>query len=132
MVKDLLCDEFQEAVNRCLIRHRSILDVVSKLQEATARVNRAAVKSATTCGCIAIEATKPEIPPDISLEELPNYMGTHIDGTLCESCRETIEDELGKLWFYAAGLCNAFDLNMYDTLIKEHKKLTALGVFTMD
>ncbi|HEY8448864.1 MAG TPA: DUF1573 domain-containing protein, partial [Bacillota bacterium] len=104
-MKDLLCDEFQEAVSRCLVRHRSILDVVSKLQEATARVNRAVVKAATTCGCISIEASKPEIPPDISLEELRAYMTTHVAGTMCESCQETLEDEIGKLWFYTAGLC---------------------------
>lgn len=130
-MKDLLCDEFQDAVGRCLIRHRSILDIVSKLQEATARVNRAAIKSATTCGCITIEASKPQIPPDITLEELPNYIGTSVEGALCESCRETLEDELGKLWFYTAGLCNALELNMFDTLIKEYKKLSALGVFSM-
>src|SRR5690606_18729745 len=101
-------------------------------QEATARVNRAAVKAATSCGCIAIDASKPAIPPDISLDQLRAYMATHVEGQICESCKEALEDEIGKLWFYMAGFCNAFDLNLYDVLLKEHKKLFALGVFTMD
>lgn len=129
-MKDLLCDEFQVAVDECLLRHRSILDVVSKLHEAEARVCRAALKAATTCGCVAIEARKPEIPADATLQDLKRYMQTHLVGRLCEHCREVLEDEVGKLLFYLAALCNLLDLNLYDVLLKEHKKLQALGRFT--
>jgi len=31
-MKDLLCDQFQETVGEYLIRHRSILDIMAKLQ----------------------------------------------------------------------------------------------------
>jgi len=36
---------------------------------------------------------------------------------------------LGNNLFYLAALCNTFDLNLYDILLKEHKKLSALGVY---
>lgn len=129
-MKDLLCDEFQVAVDECLLRHRSILDVVSKLHEAEARVCRAALKAATSCGCVAIEARKPEIPEDATLEDLRRYMRTHLVGRLCEQCREVVEDEIGNLLFYLAALCNLLDVSLYDVLIKEHKRLRALGRFT--
>ena len=45
-----MCTEFQEAVSYCLIRHRSIIDVITKLQESNARVSRAIAKSITVCG----------------------------------------------------------------------------------
>lgn len=128
-MKDLLCDEFQQAVGRCLVRHRSILDVVAKLQEANARVTRAAFKASTSCGCIRITAEKPEIPSDISLDDLKKYMDTHLEGSLCEDCREALETEVGSQLFYLAGLLNLMDLNLFDILIKEHKKMSALGIF---
>lgn len=131
-MKDLLCDDFQNTVANSLVRHRSILDVVSKFQEASARVNRAVVKAVTNCGCVTIEASKPVIPPDITLQELRNYMPSHVEGTLCESCKDAIEDEIGKVWFYCAALSNIFDLNLYDILIKEHKRIAALGVYSLD
>ncbi|MBP1760903.1 MAG: hypothetical protein H6Q64_445, partial [Firmicutes bacterium] len=37
-MKDLICDEFQNTVDNLLIRHHSVLDVTSKLNEATCRV----------------------------------------------------------------------------------------------
>ncbi|MGE5675201.1 MAG: hypothetical protein ACM3XM_15235 [Mycobacterium leprae] len=128
-MKDLLCDQFQEAVGEYLIRHRSILDIMAKLQEANARVNRAVTKSVTTCGCIKIDAEKQQIPTDISLQEMKEHMQNHLSGQLCEHCREIIEAEVGNTLFYLAALTNAFDLNLYDIMLKEHKKLAALGVF---
>ncbi|MEX2356497.1 MAG: hypothetical protein WD535_05615 [Thermaerobacterales bacterium] len=128
-MKDLLSDEFQDAVGECLIRHRSILDIVSKFQETNARVNRAVLKAATSCGCVTINASKPEIPSDISLEQLRDHMKSHLEGELCESCREVLEDEIGKHLFFTTALANAFDLNLYDILLKEHKKLNTLGIF---
>ena len=128
-MKDLLCDQFQETVNEYLIRHRSVLDVLAKLQESNARTSRAVTKAVTTCGCIKIDAEKQQVPSDISLQEMKDHMHTHLDGQLCEHCREILEAELGNDLFYLAALCNLFDLNLYDILLKEQKKLTALGVF---
>lgn len=128
-MKDLLCDQFQETVGEYLIRHRSVLDVMAKLQEANARTNRAITKAVTTCGCIRIEAGKQQLPSDITLEQMKDHMQNHVAGTLCEHCREIIEAELGNSLFYMAAIANLFDLNLYDVMLKEHKKLAALGVF---
>ncbi|HAG45078.1 MAG TPA: DUF1573 domain-containing protein, partial [Clostridium sp.] len=57
-MKDLIFDEFQNSVDECLLRHKSILDIMSKLQESEARVNRALIKSVTSCGCLKVEAEK--------------------------------------------------------------------------
>jgi len=128
-MKDLLCDQFQVTVGECLVRHRSVLDIMAKLQEANARVNRAITKSVTSCGCISIVAEKQRVPTDVPLEQLKEHFQTHLSGKLCDHCREIIEAELGNSLFYLAALCNVFDLNLYDIILKEQKKLSALGIF---
>lgn len=128
-MKDLLCDEFQNTVSELLIRHQSILDVLTKSQEANARTNRAIVKAVTNCGCIKVNACKRDIPEEASLDDLRSLMENHLNGHLCESCKEIIEGELGRSLFYLAALCNTLDLNMYDIFIKEHKKLSTLRIF---
>ncbi len=128
-MKDLICDAFQNTVSEYLIRHQSVLDVLSKLQESCARVNRATVKAVTSCGCVSIEAKKKQIPPDASLLELKNYFESHLRGELCASCREIVETEIGKALFYLTALCNLLDLNLYDIFLKEHKKITTLRFF---
>lgn len=44
--------EIQGTAGKFLIRHKSILDATSKMQEYCARVNRAIAKAVTCCGCI--------------------------------------------------------------------------------
>jgi hypothetical protein len=113
------------------MRHHSILDVLSKLQEASSRTNRATVKSVTGCGCIQIDAKKKAIPPEASLLDLKSYFESHLQGKLCPSCREIIEGEIGKNLFYLTALCNLLDLNLYDIFLKEHQKCTTLRVFNL-
>lgn len=127
--KNLLLDQFQDVVGETLIRHKSILDIMSKFQEANARANRAIAKAVTTCGCVRIEASKQEIPADSSLYDLRQHMNDHVEGVMCDHCLETLEAELGRQMFYLAGLCNAFGLNLHDVVLKEHKRVSALGVF---
>ncbi|MDA8065156.1 MAG: DUF1573 domain-containing protein [Thermaerobacter sp.] len=128
-MKDLLCDEFQASVNECLVRHKSVLDTLTKFQEATSRVNRSIAKAVTNCGCIKINAGKQAPPENVSLTELRSYMENHLEGVLCESCEEAVEREMGRTLFYMAALCNLLDLNLYDVLLKESKRLSTLGVF---
>lgn len=131
-MKDLICDEFQNVVGDLLIRHHSILDILSKLSESSCRVNRAVTKTVTNCGCMKIEAEKIKIPDHIdSFEELKQYLDNHLRGNLCNNCSEVVIAELGKLLFYTAALCNALDVNLYDVFIKEYKKASTLGVFNM-
>ncbi|MHB9095406.1 MAG: nucleoside triphosphate pyrophosphohydrolase family protein [Eubacteriales bacterium] len=128
-MKDLLCDEFQNTVSELLIRHQSILDVLSKLQEASARINRAVTKAVTSCGCIKVNAEKRSVPNNISISELKGYIDSHLNGQLCPNCQEIVEAEIGRDLFYLAALCNHLDLNLYDIFIKEHKKLSTLRFF---
>lgn len=128
-MKDLICDQFQNTVGELLIRHQSILDVLSKSQEASSRVNRAVVKAVTSCGCVKINAEKKPLPADATFEDLKNFMNSHLDGSLCDNCKEIIEREIGRSLFYLAALCNHLDLNLYDAFVKEHKKLSTLRIF---
>jgi len=128
-MKDLLCDGFQETVDELLVRHRSILDVVSKLQESDARITRAVAKAVTSCGCVRIEADKQRVPSEVNFRDLRSYMSTHLSGKLCEHCQEILDTEIGNHLFYLAGLCNLLDLNLYDVLIKEQNRLLTLGAF---
>jgi hypothetical protein len=131
-MKDLICDEFQNTVSDLLIRHHSVIDILSKLSESTCRVNRAVIKSVTGCGCVSIQAEKIEIPDNLeSVAELKLCLDNHLRGNLCAHCNEIVMDEMGKLLFYAAALCNVLDINLYDVFIKEQKNSQALGVFNM-
>jgi hypothetical protein len=122
---------FQDAVSQYLLRHRSILDVQTKLAEATARVNRALAKSVTSCGCIAVAASKQTFPPDATLRDLGQFMSTHLSGALCARCREVVETEIGSTLFYLAALCSLLHLNLKDVLEKEYARVNALGVFNL-
>ena len=130
-MKDIIFDSFQNEVNESLLRHKSILDILTKYTESSARINRAVIKSVTNCGCMEINASKQIIPKDDdSLNNLSNCFKTHIDGCLCESCREVVERELGNNLFYLTSLCNTLDINLYDVLLKENDKINTLGKFS--
>lgn len=122
---------FQEAVSQYLIRHKSVLDVLTKLQEANARVNRSVVKAVTSCGCIQVDAARQQLPSDITYWEMKQYMETHVDGSMCEQCKEVLEAELGRNLFYLAALCDLFNFDFYDVIESERKRVTALGVFNL-
>ena len=130
-MKDIIFDSFQNEVSESLLRHKSILDVLTKYTESNSRVNRAVAKAVTTCGCIDINATKQTLPIDTnSLDSLSDALHTHLNGELCENCREIIERELGNNLFYLTSLCNILDISLYDVLIKENDKINTLGKFT--
>ena len=122
---------FQEGVTQYLSRHRSILDVQSKLTEAAARVTRAVAKSVTTCGCITVTAGKQTFPRTAEFRDLGQFMSTHLGGAMCGKCRETVETEIGMTLFYLAALCSLLHLNLRDVLAKEYDRVNALGVFNL-
>jgi len=130
-MKDLLYDNFQDSVGELLVRHKSILDVLTKYQESQSRVNRAVVKAVTSCGCIEINSKKQNYDNEVTLHELKNYMDTHLKGSLCSNCRDIIEKELGNNLFYIAALCNVIDISMYDVLLKEYEKMHTLGIYNL-
>ncbi|MDR7519813.1 MAG: DUF1573 domain-containing protein [Armatimonadota bacterium] len=120
---------FQSTVTEYLIRHRSILDVESKLAEATARVSRAIAKAVTTCGCISIHATRQRFPATVSLAEVRDLVQSHLEGKLCDRCREALETEIGMTLFYLAAVCSLFGMDLDAILEKEHARVATLGVF---
>lgn len=126
-----LTGQFQNTVRSLLIRHQSILDILSKGQEASARVNRAVVKSVTSCGCLAVEAHKKPIPENATVYDLKGLLDDNLQGKLCANCRETIQAELGKQLFYTAALANALDISLEDVVKGEMNKLSTLTIFNM-
>jgi len=130
-LKDIMVDEFQYTVQELLVRNKSIIDSITKFQDSNARVNRSIVKAVTQCGCIKINAGKQEFFEDQDFEDIRKAMETHLEGKLCENCREQIENEIGSNLFYLASICNTLDLNMYDVIIKEQERVKVLGQYNL-
>lgn len=126
---DMEMSEFQMLVDEVLTRNRSLIDVLSKMQDTNARANRAITKAVTQCGCISLTAQKQVIPEDIPAKERAHHSQTHVNGTLCPKCREAVEKELGGLMFYLASLCNVLDLSLFDITLREQQRLGTLGRF---
>ncbi|ADY54665.1 hypothetical protein Sgly_0298 [Syntrophobotulus glycolicus DSM 8271] len=124
-------NHFQSIVAAMLLQHQSVLDILSKGQETSSKVNRAVVKAVTTCGCISIHASKITIPENATLYDLKQLLNNHIQGSLCENCRDVIEAELGKELFYLTALINTLGLSLSDILEKETAKLNTLGIYNL-
>jgi hypothetical protein len=102
----------QHLVSQYLIRHRSILDVQSKLNESTApHLPRARQGSLHGLG------------------DLRGFLSTHLQGEPCERCREILEDEIGTTLFYLAVLCYVTGLDLDTAIRKERDRVSALGVY---
>lgn len=127
----LQCEDFQERVNDFLLRHQSILDILSKSTEANARVIRASTKAVTTCGCLKIRAEKKPLPQNASINDLKELFSSHLEGELCDNCRDVIMDEIGKNIFYLTALCNTLGIGLQEVLEKENNKIMTLGRFNM-
>lgn len=125
-----LCEDFQSIVSKVLVRHKSILDTMTKLDEYNARINRAVAKSVTSCGCISINAKKQDFGTD-SLENMVKNAKTHVEGEICIGCQDIIEEEIGSYLFYLASLCNSLGLNLQDILEKELDRIKTLGIYSL-
>ncbi len=114
------------------MRHRSIVDIMSKLQESVARTNRALTKAVTNCGCVSIKASRQTVPSDLSsFQEVREHMSSHLEGNMCEQCAEVLESEIGATLFYLTALCNVMDMNLQDVLSNEYKRISTLGYFNL-
>ena len=130
-MSELQCNDFQETVSNYLMLHQSILDLLSKSQEASSRVNRAITKSVTSCGCLKINAEKKPLPREANLSDLKNLFPSHLEGQLCDNCKEIIVHEMGKNLFYFTALCNTLGISLQDVLEQENDKVATLGRFNM-
>ncbi len=129
--QNISLNDFQKLGEDVLIRHKSILDIITKLDEYTARINRAVMKSVTSCGCIEIHATKQDYNNKESLSEMKDSMKSHIEGELCPTCKEIIEEEIGANLFYLAALCNTLNIDLSDALVEEYNNMKTLGIFSL-
>ncbi len=129
MHKEALVDRFQSLVDEVLIRHHSVVDVLSKLSESESRVHRAVAKSVTGCGCIKIEASRQTFPENSSWEGIHEQALSHVSGNLCPRDRQTVEQEIGQLLFYLTALANVLDISLYDVLVGKYNEASTLGRF---
>lgn len=128
-VQQVDCKAFQTSVEQHLIRHKSILDCLSKLQEASSRANRAITKAVTCCGCLEVRAKRQAVPEDIPISDIAKYMNTHLIGSPCPDCRDAIETELGRVLFYVAAIAATLGLDLEEIMEKEYRRTSTLGVF---
>ena len=123
---------FQNQVSQLLLRHRSVLDILSKINQTSAAVNRSVTKSVTDCGCISLQASRQpfdqiETLDMVAKEQIPN----HVSGDLCDHCKEYIESQLGKNLFYLTALCTQLGIGLEEVLQDEAKKCSTLGLFNL-
>ncbi len=130
-MKETKCEDFQKTVAQYTIRHKSLLDILSKIDEAASKVHRATIKSVTQCGCVTIEAKKHSWHQELNLLDLGQILDDHLSGKLCDDCQEIVESEIGKLLFYITALCNTLNLDLDEILTKENKKVLTLGRFNL-
>ncbi|WP_059048859.1 nucleoside triphosphate pyrophosphohydrolase family protein [Paenibacillus senegalimassiliensis] len=122
---------FQEQVSELLLRHRSLLDVLSKMGQTNAAAVRSVTKSVTECGCIELHATRQDFEPGLDLQQAKETIAKHVQGELCENCRDAIAGELGRNLFYMSALCNLLDIDMQEIMEQESQKCATLGLFNL-
>lgn len=66
---------------------------------------------------------------DASYSQLKKYMSNHVQGELCDICKEKVEHELASNFFYLTALCNVFNINIEDMLSNYNEQLKALGKY---
>ncbi len=130
-MKDIMVDEFQYLVDDMLVRNKSIIDTMTKFQDSVSRINRSISKAVTQCGCMKISAKKQNFSDEIDFDSIKDKLSTHVEGKLCDNCRDTIEKDIGRNLFYLASLCNILDLNLYDIFIKEHERIKMIGKYNL-
>lgn len=123
-MSDLKSDDFQQKVSALIIRNQNVMDILTKCQGACGKICRSTIKTATGCGCLEINAQKKL--PSFSAQDMSG-----VSGTLCAECKDTIENEIGEMLFYIAGLCNALGLSMRDIMKKEIKNVEVLGKYSL-
>lgn len=130
-MKDAALDSFQYTVQELLVRNKSIMDGMTKLEDSNARINRTISKAVTQCGCIRIQAEKQDYDENADFETAREAMKSHLEGKLCPSCRDMLEKDIGRHLFYLTSIMNTLDVNLYDVLIKELDRVRMLGNFSL-
>lgn len=129
-MSDSKSDDFQQRVSALIIRNQNVLDILTKCQGACGKICRSTVKTATGCGCLKISADR-KLPVFSEGETLSAQEKSGVAGVLCSECKSTVENEIGEMLFYIAGLCNALGLSMKDIMKKEIKNIEVLGKYSL-
>lgn len=124
-------NQFQHQVSDLLLRHRSLLDVLSKFGQSSSSVNRSVTKAITDCGCIELNARKQQYSNELNLENAKATLESHLSGEMCEHCRDAIQAELGRQLFYMTALCNQLNIKLDEVIAKESDKCSTLGLFNL-
>lgn len=127
---DDICKDFQNSISEVLVRHKSILDIITKMDEYNARINRAVVKAVTNCGCISIEAKKQNFTGE-SYKDLPESLDNHLRGEICEQCKEVLDLEMGSYLFYITALCDTLGMDLSEIVKHEYERNKTLGMFNL-
>ena len=125
-----LADEFQNKVSKLIVRNSNILDILTKCEITCGKLCRSVVKSATGCGCTSICGEK-TLSAFSDSENFSSRDRSGIEGKLCSACKSRIEDEVGEMLFYIAGMCNALGLDMDKIMKKEIKNVETLGKYSL-
>ena len=128
-MSDKKSEDFQNKVSRLIIRNQNILDILTKCQNSCGKICRSTVKTATGCGCLKITGEK--ILPVFTDEDFTQKTNSGTEGNLCPECKSIIENEIGEMLFYIAGLCNALGLSMKEIMKKEIKNVEVLGKYSL-
>lgn len=126
-----IISEFHILAKSILSRDRSLLDIMTKLQESNAKAARSISRAITKCGCLSLEAKKQHFPKTGDLSSLPLYADDHISGYLCSNCKESIEQAIADNLFYLTSICNALDMNLEDIMNKELTRCNLLGKYSL-
>lgn len=124
-------EQFQSQVSQLLLRHSSVLDIMSKLDQTSAAVNRSVTKAITDCGCIELNATKQPFEQVSSLDVAQQSMNNHLSGQLCDNCQEFVRSSLGRNLFYITALCNQLQIDVTEVVADESDKCSTLGLFNL-
>lgn len=130
-MSSLSLKEFQDQVSELLLRHRSVLDVLSKFTQSNAGVQRSVAKAITECGCIQVHAGRQQYTSEMTINDAKRLLETHVAGDLCESCVDIVASEVGKNLFYMASLCNLLGVDLQKVVEDESKRCSTLGFFNM-
>ncbi|GKX31306.1 hypothetical protein SH1V18_37860 [Vallitalea longa] len=129
-----ITEKFQCTVKENDYFNKNILDQLAKLQEVAAKLNKNIIRACTYCGCIEINANNKlySYNDDINLDMIKILDPHHITGTLCEDCRDRIENDIGSCLYHLACISNSFDLNLNGILLQEMNKVNLLGKFNIE
>ncbi len=116
-----LIKEYQERALKVLSRNRSVLDILTKLQCANARVARSVVKAVTSCGCIEVDGRK----------NSPDASANNVRGCICDDCEISVKTEIGEALFYTAALCNALGIGLEDIFRRDLNRSDMMGRYSL-